>query len=152
LPGFRELCTFHATLAEPTDVGATPSGQRRVFDVTGGVVEGARLKGKVLPSGGDWLVVGPDGVGRLDVRALVESEDGARIYIQYFGVLVFNEAVMTAMANGSETDFGDAYFMTAPRFETGHPDYAWLNAIVAIGQGRMIPGAVEYRIFEVTND
>ncbi len=152
MPVLEELCTLHASLAEPVDVGATPAGQRQVFDVTGGRVEGPRLSGRVLPSGGDWLLIGADGVGRLDVRALVETDEGARIYVQYHGVLVMNEAVISALGHGSETRFGDTYFMTAPRFETGHPDYAWLNAVVAVGQGRLLPGAVEYRVFEVRND
>ena len=105
----------------------------------------------MLASGGDWLLVGSDGVGRLDVRATVETHDGARIYVQYPGVLVFNEAVAAAMAGGGETQFADTYFMTTPRFETGDERYAWLNAIVAIGQGRMLPSAVEYQVFEVVN-
>ena len=138
--------------AVPERTGRAPSGDRRIFDVAGGVVEGPRLRGKVLPSGGDWILVGPDGVGRLDVRATFETDDGARIYVQYHGVLVFNEKVVSAMASGSGTEFGDTYFMTAPRFETGDTRYAWLNSVVAVGQGRVVPGGVEYRIFEVQND
>lgn len=152
MPVLEELCTLHATLKPPVDVGAVPSGQRQIFDVTGGWVRGPRITGQVLPSGADWILVGADGVGRLDVRALIETDDDARIYAQYHGVLIFNEAVISALGGGGEMDFGDTYFMTAPRFETGHPDYAWLNRIVAIGQGKVLPGAVEYRLFEVKND
>jgi hypothetical protein len=153
MPVLKELCTLKATLGQPIDVGATPSGQRQIFDVSGGEVSGSRVSGRVLPSGGDWILVGADGVGRLDVRAAVETGDGARIYVQYPGVMVLNEAVIAAIGGGGgETNFGDTYFMTTPRFETGHPDYAWLNSIVTVGQGRLLPGAVEYRIFEVCND
>jgi hypothetical protein len=151
MPVLEELCTLHATLAQPWDVGAGPSGQRQVFDITGGYVSGPRLQGKVLPSGGDWLQVGADGAGHLDVRALVETEEAARIYVQYFGVLVFNAAVLGALGQGTATEFGATYFMTSPRFETGHPDYAWLNQIVAVGEGRLLAGAVEYRIYSVEN-
>lgn len=151
MPVLNELFTLHVTLAEPIDVGAVPSGGRRVFDTTGGWLDGPRLKGRVMPSGGDWLLIGNDGVGRLDVRALVETDDGAKIYFQYHGVLVVNEAVVGALTSGGETQFGDTYYMTSPRFETGHPDYAWLNTVVTIGEGRLLPGAVEYRVFEVAN-
>jgi len=41
--------------------------------------------------------------------------------------------------------------MTAPRFETGDPRYAWLNAIIAVGEGRAGPGWVEYRVYQVVN-
>lgn len=152
MPVLEELFTFHATLREPIDVGAVPSGRRQVFDTTGGSVKGPRLEGRVLPSGGDWLLIGGDGVGRLDVRALVETHDGATIYVQYRGVLQINDEVIGALGSGSETDYGDTYYMTTPHFETGHADYAWLNSVVAVGQGRLLPGAVEYRVFAVQND
>lgn len=152
MPRLEPLATLRATLKEPVEVGAGPGGVRRIFDVTGGRVEGARVRGDVLPSGGDWILIGADGVGRLDVRATLRTDDGAHVYVQYPGVLVLNEKVMAALAGGGETGFGDTYFMTAPRFETGDARYAWLNAIVAVGQGRLLPGAVEYRVFEVAND
>lgn len=149
--GLRPLLTLRGDLREPVDVGAGPAGARRIFDVTGGSFEGPRLSGRVLPSGGDWLLVGNDGVGRLDVRLTLATEDDAFMYVQYHGVIVLNEKVVAAMARGTETAFGDTYFVTAPRFETGDPRYAWLNAVVAVGQGRIAPGAVEYQMFEVVN-
>jgi len=147
----RPLLTLRADLREPVDVGAGPAGGRRILDISGGSFEGPRLSGRVLPSGADWLLVGNDGVGRLDVRLTLETEDAAFIYVQYHGVLVFNEKVVAAMTGGTETAFGDTYFVTAPRFETGDPRCAWLNALVAVGQGRIAPGAVEYQMFEVAN-
>ena len=85
------LMTLRGELRQPpTDVGATPSGTRQIHDLVGGRFEGPKLRGTVLPSGGDWLLVGADGVGRLDVRATLETEDGARIYVQYPGVSVAN--------------------------------------------------------------
>ncbi len=152
MPVLKELCTLNATVSELVDVGATPAGHRQIADVTGGRVSGARISGRILPSGGDWLLVGADGIGRLDVRATVETDDGAKIYVQYRGVMILNDAVIGALSKGEETQFGDTHFMTTPHFETGHPDYAWLNGVVAVGQGRLLPGAVEYRIFEVCND
>ena len=90
-----------------------------------------------------------EGVGRLDVRGTLETDDGAKIYVQYPGVLVMNEKVQAALAGGGETAFGDTYFMTQPRFETGDPNYAWLNSVVAVAEGRALPGAVEYRVYQV---
>jgi hypothetical protein len=87
------LMTIHADLKPPVDHGAGPNGTRLVFDVTGGHFEGARLRGTLLPSGGDWLLLDAEGVGHLDVRITLETDDGARIYVQYCGVIVMNEAV-----------------------------------------------------------
>lgn len=146
------LMTYRAELKAPVEVGAGPFGLRSIFEVTGGWFEGARLKGRILTGGGDWLLVDPQGVGRLDVRGTFETEDGARIYLQYHGVVVMNEKVRAALSAGEETRFGDTYFMTQPRFETGDARYAWLNQVVAVAEGRVLPRAVEYRVFECAND
>ena len=149
MPKLEYLMTFTADLKPPVDIGGGPAGTRQIYDVTGGSFEGPRLKGSVLASGGDWLLMGSDGVGRLDVRAPLETDDGARIYVQYYGVLVMNEAVGKALSEGGETQYGDTYFMTQPRFETGDPNYAWLNSVVAVAEGRALPSAVEYRVYQV---
>jgi hypothetical protein len=145
------LMTYRADLKAPVEVGAGPFGRRTIFDVTGGTAEGPRLRGRLLASGGDWLLVDDAGVGRLDVRGTLETHDGARIYVHYHGVLELNEAVRGALARGEATDYGDTYFMTQPRFETGDPRYAWLNRVVAVAEGRVLPGAVEYRVYHVAN-
>jgi hypothetical protein len=152
MPRLEYLMTYRADLKEPVEIGAVPSGSRQIYDVTGGSFEGPRLKGKLLASGGDWLLIGNDGVGRLDVRGTFETDDGARVYVQYHGVLLFNEKLAAALAEGRETQYGDTFFMTQPRFETGDPRYAWLNSTVAVSQGRVLPNAVEYRVYEVVNE
>lgn len=143
---------LHADLKPPVDVGPGPFGTRQIFDVTGGRFEGPGLNGSVVASGADWILVGGDGVGRLDVRATLRTDDGALVYVKYPGVLVFNEAVMTALAEGGAVQFGDTEFFTQPLFETGDPNYAWLNSVVAVGEGRILPNAVEYNISRVLND
>jgi hypothetical protein len=142
----------HADLSAPLEIGGCPQGKRNIFNVTGGTFEGPRLCGKIAASGGDWLLVDGDEVGRLDVRITLETDDGARIYVQYFGVLVMNEKIKAALAPGGSTEYGDTYFMTQPRFETGDARYKWLNQVVAVAEGRVRPSAVEYRVFEVLND
>jgi hypothetical protein len=142
--------TYRADLKPPVNLGQGPLGARQIYDVTGGTFEGPRLRGKILPSGADWLLAGPDGIGRLDVRATFETDDGALIYLQYFGVLDFGP-VADKLASGGDIDYGETYFMTAPRFETGDERYAWLNRIVAVGEGRGGAGSVEYRVYQVVN-
>lgn len=145
------LMTLHADLKEPVEIGTGPYGTRNIFDVTGGTFEGSRLRGTILPGGGDWLLIDAEGVGRLDVRATLETDDGARIYTQYCGVVVINEKVSTALEQGGAIEYGDTYFMTQPRFETGDARYSWVNRIMAAAEGRLVPSAVEYRVFELVN-
>lgn len=142
------LMTYRADLKEPQTIGKAQFGTRAIYDVTGGTFEGPKLKGKILPSGGDWILLDDNGVGRLDVRATFETDDGAQIYVQYFGIVVMNPE---AAAAGQETQFGDTYFMTQPRFETGDDRYQWLNNIVVVGEGRTLPNAVEYKLYQLTN-
>ncbi len=142
------LLTYRAELKAPVEVGSVPYGNRLFFEITGGTFEGPRLRGKILPGGGDWLLLDAQGVARLDVRGVFATDDGARIYVQYPGVIVFNEKTQAALAGGSATQYGDTHWVTQPRFETGDPRYAWLNTLVAVGEGHAVPNAVEYRVYE----
>jgi uncharacterized protein DUF3237 len=33
----------------------------------------------------DWVLIGPEGTGTLDVRAAFSTDDGATIFVQYHG-------------------------------------------------------------------
>jgi hypothetical protein len=142
--------TYTAELAPSVPVGPGPFGTRRVREVIGGTVSGERINGRVGTGGGDWVLVGPDGWGRLDVRLQIETDDGAHLYVQYFGVIEYNEAALAANAGERSSDWGDHYFRTAPRIETGDPRYDWVNRTVFVGEGRLHPGpVVEYRVSRV---
>jgi hypothetical protein len=142
--------TLLGSLNPPVEIGAGPFGTRRFFEVTGGRVDGERLKGKVLSGGGDWLLVGSDGFARLDVRAQMVTDDGVSIFAYYTGLLELNQKVAEAVANGRSTDYGDQYFRTTPRFETGDTRYAWLNQSLFVAEGRLQTGAVEYKVHRIT--
>lgn len=144
------LMTLHV-VSKPVEIGTGPQGTRTIYDVTGGTFHGARLRGTVLPSGADWFLMDSEGVGRLDVRITLATDDGARIYMQYHGIFVANEQAATALAQGGATAYGDTYFMTQPRFETGDARYSWLNRIVAVGEGRLVPSAAEYQVFALVH-
>lgn len=147
------LLTYHADLKAPVEVGQGPYGNRNIFEVTGGWVKGEKINGKFLTGGADWLLIDANGYGHLDVRGTIETDDGAFIYLHYHGLLEMNEKVGGALATGGATDYGDSYFMTAPRFETGDSRYSWINNIIAVGEGRVQPGpAVEYNVFAAEND
>jgi hypothetical protein len=123
--------TYRAMLAPPVTIGAGPFGTRMVIDVTGGEVEGPRIRGTFVGAGADWLILGSDGFGRVDVRGQIATDDGAFIYAQYKGVLEMNEKVLAAMGAAEGTEFSDQYFRTTPRFETGDERYAWSTAFTA---------------------
>ncbi|MCW2778304.1 MAG: hypothetical protein JWN17_2029 [Frankiales bacterium] len=142
--------TARYDLAAPVPVGPGPFGTRMVFGFTGGRVEGERISADVVPGGADYLLVGPDGFGRIDVRGTLQTDDGAAVYVHYTGLISMNEAVGTALATGGGTEWTDQYFRVAPQFETGDERYAWLNQSLFVAEGRIVPGAIEYRICRVS--
>jgi hypothetical protein len=128
-------------------VGVGPEGHRRIFVVKGGHFAGPRLKGEVLPGGGDWTLGRADGSSRLDVRITLRTDDGALIYAHYHGVLYGPPDVMRRLRQGEPVDPGEYYFRTVPLFETAAAKYAWLNGVVAVGIGRRTPTGVSYTVY-----
>ena len=143
------LCEVSVDLEEPLDMGATPHGVRRIYGVKGGTFEGPKLKGQVLPGGGDWLLLRPDGAGELDVRATMRTDDGHIIYIYYRGILHASPEVAQGILRGEAPDPSEYYFRTAPFFETGSEKYGWLNRTVAVGVGKIGPNGVGYTVYAI---
>jgi hypothetical protein len=143
------LCEMSATLGQAQGLGATPQGNRWIVPVTGGTFTGPRLKGEVLPGGGDWLRVRPDGVSELDVRITLRTDDGHLIYVSYHGIVTTSPEVEQRRARGEAVDPSEVYFRTTPVFETGSEKYGWLNRIVAVGVGTRKPAVIEYRVYAV---
>ena len=145
------LLTYYANLEAPLEVGATPFGNRMIVEVNGGEVTGEKIKGKFRNlAAADWLTM-TENYGHLDVRATIETDDGAYIYVEYTGKLELTEGVQAALAGGGETDYGEQYFFTSPRMQTGDPRYLWVNNIVCVGEGRLRAGRVEYNVYQVVN-
>ena len=117
----RPLMQLRLATAPIQEVGPTPFGALSIFPVTGGTFEGERLRGKVLPGGGDWVTRRPDSVFELDLRVTLETDDGALIYMTFTGV----------------RDDAHNYFRTLPRFETAAAKYEYLNRLLAVGIGEI---------------
>jgi Protein of unknown function (DUF3237) len=137
------------TVAPAQIVGATPIGERRNVPVTGGIFEGKRLRGIVMPGGSDWIVVRGDGVWQLDVRLPLQTDDGALINMTYKGFRHGPAAVLDRLNRGETVDPSEYYFRTAPFFETAAAKYAWLNGIVAVATGHRTASGPTYQVHEV---
>ena len=82
----RPLMTLRLATAATEEIGSTPNGSLSIFPVIGGLFDGDRLRGKVLPGGGDWVTVKPDGTFDLDLRVTLETDDGALIHMTFTGI------------------------------------------------------------------
>jgi Protein of unknown function (DUF3237) len=112
------------------------AGGRLIVPVSGATFTGPSLKGTIIPPGGDWIVQRPDGSRVLDVRILLQTDDGQKIYVSWRGI--------------AYTPPGGAFnARILPVFETASPKYAWLNNVVAVGVYRPDLGKIAYRIYRI---
>jgi hypothetical protein len=130
-------------------IGPLPEGVRVNYYVTRGTVTGPKLKGKMLPVGGDWNILRTDGVGILDVRATFETDDGTLILTTYSGVYDLGK-------DGYEKFLRQELpavipIRMAPRFHTAHPGYEWLNRLQGLGIGQIdtARSEVRYEVYAV---
>jgi hypothetical protein len=144
----EHLFDMHVNL-RPAQPIATPVGARLTFITTGGVIDGPKLRGEILPGGGDWLIVGADGVGRVDVRATIRTHDGVLIHYEARGVIKIPADGLDRLADGEVLPFEQTYVRTTPKFETADERYAWLSEVVAVGYNILSPNHIDYRIYRV---
>lgn len=141
--------TLTVDLVGMTMIGKTPAGLRRIAPVTGGNFTGERLNGSVLPGGNDWVINRADGVMVIDVRLTLQTDDGAMIYLAYQGRMLAEPEAMARFAKGEFLDANEYSLVMTAKFECGDERYAWLNNVVAIGQGERTPNGPIYTIFEI---
>ncbi len=128
----EHLFTLQLTAAmdQAHHVRGGPAGRRIIAAVTGGTFSGARLSGTVAPlTGADWVTVRPDKSLRIDVRLVLQADDGGTIYMYYGGILI------------------DGRARTAPYFETGDEQHAWLNNVQAVGIGEVTAEGPRYEVY-----
>lgn len=133
-------------------VGNTPYGQRALATIAGGTFSGERLRGRVLPGGGDWGLFRSDGTLSVDVRSCLETNDQALICTTYAGRWRISPELLMRLGDPEQIDSvdpADYYLRTLLLFETAADKYAWLNDIVAVGVGQRTEKGIAYSVHEV---
>lgn len=147
-PRFAHLLDMRAEF-DPAQVFATPTGMRMTFVIREGRCEGPRIAGDLLAGGGDWVVIGRDGVARLDVRATLRTDDGAYVHITVTGRALMNEAATARYAAGELIRHDELYARSSPLFDTDDERYRWINGVHTVALNQMSMSEVQYRVFEV---
>ncbi|PKL36000.1 MAG: hypothetical protein CVV44_17410 [Spirochaetae bacterium HGW-Spirochaetae-1] len=115
----EKLMDMKAKVTSLVDYGPTASGVR--FDVGfEGRLSGETINGKM--QGVDYFLMRPDGVGHINVRAAIHTDDGAKIAVSIAGFMAGPE-------------IKDSHV----RFETSDERYQWLCNAVVVGKGQNIP-------------
>jgi hypothetical protein len=130
------LYKINLLLDAPFDIGKVPIGKRVIYPVKGGTFEGPKIKGKIKAFGADWVLRLDSITTKLDVKLLLETDDGQLISNTYLGIVYNNPN-------------GTTYWRIAPVFETSSKKYDWLNYIVAVGKGSFSEGGVSYEVFAI---
>ena len=121
-------------LRDPFVLGGVPAGTFVVAELESARFEGERLQASSKGvANADWVTISPDGTAVIDVKILLESDDGALIFCSYTGRL--------------DLATGTAY--AAPTFQTGDERYAWLNNLVAVGKGKTDQKTLTYELAEL---
>lgn len=121
-----------------------------IFNVLDAQMESPRIKASAKGPSGDWVRVQPNGNWLLDVRLLMETDDGHPIYVFYNGVLRMTPEIGQKLASGAEIPGSEMYFRSAPYFQTSSEKYGWLNDILCVGKMTSFGGGkVLYDLFEV---
>jgi hypothetical protein len=129
----------------------SPRGESVCWEMSEATLEGPRIKAHTTLPGLDWFAPGPDGFGRPHVRLQFVTDDDAVILLHYTGLVQMNEAFAQAAAAGVATHFGDHYMRMSMTFDTGSPQYEWLNQNLFVAEGRLAgKEQLEYRVYRVT--
>ncbi len=141
------LMIIAADVGAPVEVGSVAGHIRRFVPITGGVVTGG-LTGLILPGGGDWQTVGPDGQIDIAARYVLQLDDGL-VEVDSKGLRYATPEAQARIARGEAPDPGDVYFRTAMRFHTTSPALAHLNRTLAVSAGRRLAQQVLLTVFKI---
>jgi Protein of unknown function (DUF3237) len=143
------LFIFQIQVKPPYVVGATPGYDRRIGEITGGRFEGEKLRGRILSGGSDWQSLRSDGTTTLNVRLVMETDDGAMIGMTYLGMRHGPKEVLDRIGRGENVSPSEYYMRATPYYETASEKYGWLNRIVSVAYGHRMAGGAIYQVFEV---
>lgn len=146
---WRPLMTFFLDIRKPHMLGKTPGADRRIAELAGGYFEGDRLRGTILDSGNDWQSLRDDSAVTINVRALLETDDGALIGMAYRGLRHGPKEIIDAIARGEAVNPNSYYMRVVPVFETSSEKYGWLNRVVAVAHGHRLSNGAIYNVFEI---
>ena len=118
--------------------------------VAGGTFSGEALNGTVLPGGADWIITRPDGCMTLDVRLVLQTDDGALIGLTYRGLRHGPPEVMARLVAGEDVDPAEYYFRTVPEFIAPQGRYDWLNRSIFVCAGARYPRSIKLWVRRVT--
>ena len=132
------------TCSAPEKTGGSEhskDGKRdEIWPIIGGRFEGKGIRGTVIPGGGDFPVLRPDGVEVVDALYRLKTDDGVQIIIHNVGLTY----------SGAKP--GDERYRLAPQFIAPVGKYDWLNRNIFIATLTDVPKGMEQAKGPAEND
>lgn len=147
IPALSELMALEVLVAAPVQVDASDHG-RRFIPIVGGTVQGA-YAGAVLPGGGDWQTLWPDGRMEIAAHYVLDIAGHGTVEVRSDGVRHGPPQVLAALARGEPVDPASYYFRTAVRLRTAAPGLERFNRLLALAVGERGADCVRLRVFEI---
>jgi hypothetical protein len=146
----EHIFSFNLNLAKLEVIGILPEGLRVNVYILGGKVGGSKIKGTVLPEGGNWTILDTAGMLSIDYHLTFETHDGALIYVTCVGSSDCGEDGYQKYFQGQLPAVHP--HRTGIKCRTAHPNYLWLNRLhcLGIGQGDANRLEVIYDVYSVT--
>lgn len=141
-PSLSLALRLDVRVGDPVDVGPIAEGFRRLVPILGGTVNGRGFRGQVLPGGADYQLIRANGLTLLEARYVIETDQGARVYVQNRGVRRTTPDVAARIFAGDPVNPSLVYMRTVPTFETSSPELQWLAQSVFVGTGERHPHRV----------
>jgi hypothetical protein len=150
--------TIHGNVAAPISFGETYLGNSEFLPITGGYFDGPKLRGEVVPGGGDWKVLRPDGDTHIYAKYALKTNDSVYINILNEGVGRTVPLKDKEQEEEEEKENGQVYdgdglptIRTTPVFEVDvHSKHAWLNDWIFVADLKAINSTlVDVIVYEV---
>ncbi|RMY46489.1 hypothetical protein D0865_09253 [Hortaea werneckii] len=118
----------------------------------GGRFEGPRMRGTILPGGGDWEIVQDHDdiqTAHLNTRYNLQTHDGAIIYIQTTGTRTGKRSVLEKLGEDKSISPDQFRMRLNLTLETGDSRYSWVNDGVFIASSGRSGTQVIYDAYQV---
>ncbi|WLI09035.1 DUF3237 domain-containing protein [Pseudomonas sp. FP597] len=90
-PNLQRVLTLRVAIGPGVMLGDSVDGVRCNYPIVGGTFEGVGVSGQVLAGGEDLFLLRPDGVGQLDARYSLRTDQGELINLRNRGLLNMTE-------------------------------------------------------------
>lgn len=160
-PSLEHVLTVRTIFAKDDllRLGSTKGGaDRLVAPVQAGSLKGSGIDAELVQGGSDWPHMNTNtGTIYLDTRAHFRSKDGDSFYLQYRGIMKFDDQVQLVLQwspDAKTTKGGDHYWMTTPTIEASNEKDKWVEQCWFVGQGHFyVPDdgvfGTEYEIYKL---